>query len=276
MSRTAERQIQQNVRAHDAVAGDYERVHREIFNHGEQARLAAAVGRAVAAVRSARTPLRALDIGCGSGNVTRRLLDAGCHVTAADVSANFLQICRDKYAATGRLETVLLNGAGLHGIADRSFDIVTAYSVLHHVPDYAELVAEMARVAVTGGVVYIDHESSERVYANEPVYQEFASLAGKTRSPLKRVLTQTRRRRAIVHAVRSALRPGFETEGDIHVWPDDHIEFSRLREVLRANGCEVVEDTEYLLYPDGLDQAVYDRYANRCADMRLLIGRRTS
>ncbi len=276
MTTTAERQIQQNVRAHDAIAGEYERVHREIFNQGEQARLAAAVERAVGRVRSPRHPLRALDIGCGSGNVTRRLLDAGCHVTAADVSANFLQICLDKYQSTERLETLLLDGTGLQAIASGRFDIVTAYSVLHHVPDYVALVAEMARVAAPGGVVYVDHEASERIYRSDGAYAEFSRLTGRVRSPIKKFLTQTRRRRAVVHAVRAALRPNFETEGDIHVWPDDHIEFSRLRDVLRDNDCEVVEDTEYLLYPDGLDRAIYERYATRCADMRLLVGRKRS
>src|SRR4051812_35138804 len=108
MSTAEQRQIVLNVRAHDAVAETYEDLHREIFSGGEQARLATAVALAVGHIKGARSPIAALDVGCGSGNVTRRLLNLGAAVTAADVSSKFLELCERKYAASGRLSTLLL------------------------------------------------------------------------------------------------------------------------------------------------------------------------
>jgi hypothetical protein len=132
----------------------------------------------------------------------------------------------------------------------------------------------MARVVAPGGVIYIDHEASERVYDLDPVYEEFTALVGTRRSPIKRVLTRTRGRRAIVHFVRAVLRPNFRTEGDIHVWPDDHVEFARIRQTLESRRCEILDDREYLLHPDGVTLDVYHAYAARCVDMRMLIARK--
>jgi ubiquinone/menaquinone biosynthesis C-methylase UbiE len=274
MAHTEEEQILYNVQVHDAIAGQYEDVHREIFNTYEQARVAAAVRRVVGYLGHGPAAPRALDVGCGSGNVTSRLLEAGCIVTAADVARNFLMLCETKFASTGRLRTVLLGGDGLQELPDGAFDVVSAYSVLHHVPDYLRLVAEMVRVLAPGGVLYVDHESSERVYRADGVYQEFAALAGKSRSALKQFLTRTQSRRRVVHFLRGVLRPGFHTEGDIHVWPDDHVEFARIRAVLEARGCPVIEDQEYLLHPEGIAPAVYEAFSTRCADMRLLVARK--
>ena len=274
MPPTPQQQIRLNIRAHDAIAEQYERVHREIFNEEEQVRLASALRRVLGHVEGRAAPLRALDVGCGSGNVTSRLLSAGCLVTAADVSTKFLSLCERKFASTGRLTTVRLGGDGLQELPDGQFEVVTAYSVMHHVPDYVGLVDEMTRVLAPGGVIYIDHESSERVYQANPVYEEFSGRAGKRRSRLKRLLTRTRRVRSLVHFLRTLVRPNFHTEGDIHVWPDDHVEFAAIRGVLESRRCEILEDQEYLLYPDGLDRAVYDAYATRCVDMRLLVARK--
>ena len=99
---------------------------------------------------------KALDIGCGAGNVTQYLVHQGTKVTAADTSENFLKIIDKTFSG---VETILLNGNNLEEIPDSSFDIVTTYSVLHHVPDYLKLVEEMCRVLKKGGVLYIDHEN---------------------------------------------------------------------------------------------------------------------
>ncbi len=58
-------------------AAAYERTHREIFNPVEQPRLRDALRRAIEAVQTGSKPLKALDYGCGSGNLTQALGRSG-------------------------------------------------------------------------------------------------------------------------------------------------------------------------------------------------------
>ena len=148
-------EILRNIAIHDRIAKRYDRIHGEIFNDVEQSRLRADVKHAVDSISSGS--LNALDFGCGSGNLTRHLLENGCSVTSADVSQGFLDLVQSRYPT---VDTHRLNGIDLSEIATSTFDIVATYSVLHHVPDYLAAVREMARVCKPGGVLYLDHEPS--------------------------------------------------------------------------------------------------------------------
>jgi ubiquinone/menaquinone biosynthesis C-methylase UbiE len=276
MSATAKQLIEANIAAHDAVADAYEEIHGEIFNDVEQARLRDALTSALSSARSVRGEPTALDVGCGSGNLTQRLLELGCRVTSADVAPRFLELCERRFGDSGRVQTHRLDGVALGSLPSDTFDIAATYSVLHHVPDYLGLIADMVRVVRPGGVIFLDHEASERVYADDPTYREFTERTGMARPLVKRVLTQTRGRRWVIQRVRRDLQPSFRDEGDIHVWPDDHIEFARVLATLRNAGCEIVTDAEYLLYRRGMPRDVYDAYASRCADTRLVVARKAA
>jgi len=170
-----ERAIAHNRDAHDRYAGAYDIRHPEIFNDVEQARLAAVVERAIRLVAAAG-PVRALDVGCGTGNLTRHLLDCGARVTSADLSLGLRAEVGRRFASTGRVELQRLNGTDLYPMRDGSFDLVITYSVLHHVPDYLALVREMVRVTRPGGVIVIDHERSEASW-DSAEYRQFQAEA---------------------------------------------------------------------------------------------------
>lgn len=71
--------VETSIRAYAARAADYDRLHVEIFNDHEQARLAQSLARAKELVES--DGKRGLDYGCGSGNLNEvRRHVAGCHV----------------------------------------------------------------------------------------------------------------------------------------------------------------------------------------------------
>ncbi len=262
--------VERNVRAHDAIARRYDRIHGEIFNPVEQQRLHDHLERALAFVETDSHPGTALDFGCGSGNLTRHLLDLDLHVTAADVSPKFLRLVEATFGGVGRgLETVQLNGHDLSNLPDGRFDLVATYSVLHHVPDYLRIVEEMVRVTRPGGVIFLDHEVNEAYWQPGEEYRRFQQLVSGSQRWAKYTNPAN-----YIGKIRRLLNPRYHPEGDIHVWPDDHIEWPAVRQRLEAQGCRVVLTEDYLLYKRGFPRDVYDRYKDLCADMRLLVARR--
>ncbi len=262
--------VERSVRRYRRRHRRYERVHPEIFNPREQARLRAALERAVEdVVPGERRPSLALDLGCGSGNVTGHLLALGLDVLAADVSPEFLRDVERRYGAGGRLRTLRVNGLDLDGIPDASVDMACAYSVLHHIPDYAAAVGELCRVVRPGGVVYLDHEVTDAFYDPD----------GCVRRMLGEMPPPPRLRRAVTAAgdrLRRLVNPAhpWDVEGDIHVWAFDRIEWPRVEERLRRGGCEILRAVEYLNFSAAYAEDVWHRYEGCCADMRLVVARR--
>jgi ubiquinone/menaquinone biosynthesis C-methylase UbiE len=262
-----QRAIARNVAIHDRVARKYDRLHGEIFNEIEQQRLRAALQDAIAAVRTGARPVHALDFGCGSGNLSRHLLDLGARVTAADVSRGFLQLVQARYP-TPALTTLLMENGETKQIADCSFDLIATYSVLHHIPDYLSAVAELGRICKPGGIILIDHEASEGAWLPNPVYEEFRRAA--LRTDWRKYLTPVN----YLHRIRRVFNPRYANEGDIHVWPDDHIEWSLITAELERQGFEIVTATDYLLNRRLYRPEVFARYRDRCSDTRLMVFRK--
>jgi ubiquinone/menaquinone biosynthesis C-methylase UbiE len=266
-ARDAQRQIEHNVAVHNRVARRYEVIHGEIFNEIEQARLRRALAQGRGEIRTGAAPFKALDFGCGSGNLSRILLDLDMEVVAADVSQGFLDLVRSR-SPDARLTTSLLNGRDLSGLASDSFDLVAAYSVLHHIPDYLGAVAEMARVCRPGGVMIIDHELTDEYWGRDPVYRAF--LKEGLRFDWRKYLRPSN----YLHRIRRIRNPRYANEGDIHIWPDDHIEWAKLKATASAGGMDVVHEEDYLLFRKLYRRDVYNRFVGRCTDTKLLILRK--
>lgn len=276
---TTGRRIAANRAAHDRLRGAYDARHPEIWNDVEQARLAASVARAMEAIRSSTPPNTRLllDIGAGTGNLSARFLAHAGKVIASDVAPRMLETLRARLAAGDRLTTMVLNGTDLRPLADASVDLVGAYSVLHHVPDYLALVDEMARVLRPGGVVLLEHEKAPGYWAPSPALERF--LHGAVVWPAKRWTRFVDPRRYWAR-----LRPiliwqrwfdaRWMPEGDIHIWPDDHVDWDRVEARLRAAGCTIVHVEEHLAYEPRFDRAAWERARHECADTRALIARK--
>jgi SAM-dependent methyltransferase len=276
MKLTVEPEAKRNASAHDRIAGDYDARHREIFNDIEQSRLRKALTQAAAGVATgASGRLRALDFGSGTGNVTRHLLELGFEVTATDVSLKSLELLAARYAHVGPLSTRYLSDAGLADEQPGQFDLVATYSVLHHVPDYLLCVRNLLRALRPGGILVIDHEVSPQYWDPPPALVELRSV---TRASMNRERRMPDPRRVLnphlwYHRFRKIMNPRYKPEGDIHVWPDDHIEWDRIADLLESTGVNVVHTEDYLVFRAQYDPATYSRYAPLCADMRLLIAR---
>ena len=100
-------------------------------------------------------PLRVLDLGCGAGSWTGFWLEMGAQVVALDLYVDFVRVAAQRLAdVKGRLYPTI-GDAGRVPLASRSFDVVTANSLLEHTPHWQSVVEEAARLVAPGGVLML-------------------------------------------------------------------------------------------------------------------------
>lgn len=91
--------------------------------------------------------LRVLEIGCGSGYLSRRFASAGAQAVGIDASAPTIGIARARERADPKgVRYEILDASHLDGLGARSFDLVVANMALMDIPDVAGTVCEAARV----------------------------------------------------------------------------------------------------------------------------------
>lgn len=105
-----------------------------------------------------------LDAGSGAGYGSRLLATGARAVTGVDLSPETVEAAR----ATHDDLVTFATADVLHlPFADGSFDAVTCFEVIEHVPEPAELVRELARVLRPGGLLFVStpHARMERHHA---------------------------------------------------------------------------------------------------------------
>lgn len=98
--------------------------------------------------------LRMLDLGCGTGVLLQRALDADTTRTAigVDITLDMLLQAAQRLPATASL--VCASGDGVP-LRDESVDVVTSTSALHYMRDPLGMLREAHRVLVPGGTVIV-------------------------------------------------------------------------------------------------------------------------
>ncbi len=91
-----------------------------------------------------------LEVGCGPGQFSKRLLGAGAKLKAIDINKKFILKLQKRHGDTFELCSVL----DLK-YKDNSFDRIVLFDVLHHIPEYMKAVSEMHRVLKPGGYAII-------------------------------------------------------------------------------------------------------------------------
>jgi trans-aconitate methyltransferase len=86
-----------------------------------------------------------LDLGCGDGQLTRRIAESGAHVLGADASAEMIASARERgvEAEHARAEALPFRNA--------TFDAVFSNAVLHWVRDQDKMLEQVHRVLKRGG-----------------------------------------------------------------------------------------------------------------------------
>ena len=141
----------------EQVSGQWDQMHQDFYSTDVIDALAA---------RSALGPdAHVVDVGTGTGFIAGGLAARAARVTGTDSSPAMLDQARTNLDGLG-VDNVDLLEAGVEGVPlpDDAADAAVANMVLHHAPDPAAMIAEMARVVRPGGTVAVtdcvahDHE----------------------------------------------------------------------------------------------------------------------
>lgn len=283
-----------NARAHDSVAANYDDLHIEIFNPTEQNRIREILLRALSFISTLSEKKKVLDFGAGTGNLTKHLLDTKVDVVAADLSVGCLEHLKAKYETSVNLQTLTLNGKDLSNIETESFDMISVYSVLHHIPDYLRIIAEFSRIVELGGIIYIDHEVCPSYWEANKSYLSYLKELGEEFSTAHLYelellpVSQNINRRSHFAATKllakfirhlkkeqiASPEPGISEHGDIHVYKHDHIEWDTIKARL-APSCDILMETDYLVCRERDEHpVVWEKWHRECVDMRLIIARK--
>jgi len=139
--------------------------------------------------RSQRTPLRLLDVGCGTGRTLYQIARThpSMKLHGVDLSPAYIRTARERLARVPELTLAVENGEALPW-ADATFDIVTSTYMFHELPRNARrnVVREMLRVVRPGGLLVLEDsaqisESAEIATAlrefprefHEPFYEDY-------------------------------------------------------------------------------------------------------
>ena len=102
---------------------------------------------------------RVLEVGCGSGHLTRRLAGRGIDITGIDANPNAAEVAGTDRVMTMRAENLEFD--------DSSFDAVISIHAIEHIPALEAAFAEMARVLRPQG-------RSLFIYPAEPIMGLYA------------------------------------------------------------------------------------------------------
>lgn len=100
-------------------------------------------------------PIRCLDCGAGTGNLTLKMLRHGWHVTVVDVSSDMLHILESKVRST-QYQAEFINDSieNYFLTSEQRFDVIAFSSVLHHLYSPLDAVKQAARLIRPGGFFY--------------------------------------------------------------------------------------------------------------------------
>ncbi len=162
MEKTADAQSQErhkevreaNIDYYDAVAEVYENeVEQSIHQSGGNQRRMEKIVENLA-WKTGRNLF--LDLGCGTGNVLKLGQKHFKRAIGVDVSLNMLKVARQNGLEVVQADVLFLP------FKASFFDVVSIFSVLHHIYDYNQVFAQIGKVLRPGGYLYSDWDPTKK------------------------------------------------------------------------------------------------------------------
>ena len=172
-----------------------------------------------------------LDVGCATGVFLDGMRQRGWTVTGVEVNAKAAQYARERFGLevfVGELEEA--------GYPDASFDVVTLWDVLEHVPAPRRTLGEIARILQPGGLLVLSLPNPDCLEARlfGPYWAGWdvpRHLYIFSRSVLERLLTETGFQ---VQEVRSFTGRYYVLVLSTQLWLAEHLASQRLRQLILA------------------------------------------
>ncbi|MEE8599488.1 class I SAM-dependent methyltransferase [Euzebya tangerina] len=113
---------------------------------------------------------RALDVGCGAGQMALALAQRGYEVSAVDVSEGMIEATTATFEAAGATADIQLADMRHLPYEDDTFDWVSGLGAIEYLTDPGEAVEEFARVLVPGGHMVVTSPNPYRLaFALDPI-----------------------------------------------------------------------------------------------------------
>ncbi len=167
---------------------------------------------------------RVLDVGTGTARIPLALWGRApaAKILAIDLAASMLAVGRRNVEAAGASGSIELALADAKGIKHENgaFSAVISNSILHHIPEPATALAEMARVLAPGGVLFVRDLFRPQ---DEAELQRLVALYAATDTPSQRALFEASLRAALtVEEIRSRVAPLGVDPGAVTATSDRH------------------------------------------------------
>jgi len=121
-----------------------------------------------------------LDVGCGTGNVLEAASKVWDRTVGTDISQNMLLKAHGRGLNTARANNYKTP------FRDGSIDMISAFSVMHHMANLGAFCGEMSRICRPGGLFYTDYDPNPIATAITRESFVYRKLAGMLRRVVKR------------------------------------------------------------------------------------------
>jgi len=169
-------------------------------------------------------PCNILDLGAGTAQIPIELARraATVHITAADAAKSMLEVGRRNVAAAGlatRIELVLADAKHLP-FDTGSFSVVISNSIVHHIAEPQQILAEAVRVAAPGGLLF--HRDLARPRDEARLQQIVETYAGDATPYQRKLLADSLRAALTVEEMQQLVANLGFTRDSVRMTSDRH------------------------------------------------------
>jgi len=152
----------------------------DVFNERGYKRIVAEFLKYLKPIENKKNILDLIDLGCGTGAFTSRFQNSRFQLYAMDISSNCIKYAQEKYPfikfKLGDIENTKFDS--------NKFDAVFLSGVLHHFPDFSNVLKECYRILKPGGILlaYDPHKHNPFMWAYRCEQSPFYSSNGITKN----------------------------------------------------------------------------------------------